>query len=213
MDIRWLADTSFVITASTGTVVTDPPPGSTPDPESAAGTSIVVLSHAGAAHEEVRRWTKTAQLLDGPGEYEISGLGVRGVATALSDIADPQALNTVFVIDAEGLTVCHLGVVAGPLTAQAVRLIGKVDILLTPAGGTDQTLSADQAAAIVRGLEPRVVIPMHPGIAPGSSDLSALDPFVSELGAPKPEASPRTSITRNNLGEVLRLVLLRPVGA
>ena len=212
MDIRWLSDRSIIITAAAGTLVMDPLPGSSPGPEIDSGSAVVTLSHA-AARPGIEGWRDTVQVIDGPGEYEISGLGVRGIATPMGDANDPRALNTVYVFDAELITVCQLGALAGPLTTQAAQLIGHVDVLITPAGGTDQEISADQAAAVTRTLEPRVIIPVHPGVTLDGDDFSPLDAYVAEIGLPKPEPAARVTLTRSNLGEAQRLVLLRPQSA
>jgi L-ascorbate metabolism protein UlaG (beta-lactamase superfamily) len=212
MDIRWLADRSIIISAAAGTLVMDPQPGSSPGPDVDTDTSVVTVSHADAL-PGIEGWEGKVSIIRGPGEYEISGLAVRGIAVPLGDANDPRALNTVYALDAELITVCHLGVLNGPLTTQAAQLIGHVDVLITPAGGADQAISADQAAAVTRVLEPRVVIPLHSGIPSDGSDFSAFDPFVSEIGLPKPEPAARVTITRGNLGEALRLVLLRPQGS
>jgi len=211
MDIRWLADGSIIISAAAGTLVMDPQPGSSPGPDVDLDTSVVTVSHA-AALPGIEGWEDKVSIIRGPGEYEISGLAVRGIAVPMGDANDPRALNTVYALDTELITVCHLGALNGPLTAQAAQLIGRVDVLITPAGGTDQAISADQAAAVTRVLEPRVVIPLHAGVPLDGSDFSALDPFVSEIGLPKPEPAARVTITRGNLGEAQRLVLLRPQG-
>ena len=212
MDIRWLADRSIIISAAAGTLVMDPQPGSGPGPDVDADTSVVTVSHA-AALPGIEGWDGKVSIIRGPGEYEISGLAVRGIAVPLGDANDPRALNTVYALDAELITVCHLGALNGPLTTQAAQLIGRVDVLITPAGGMDQAISADQAAAVTRVLEPRVVIPLHSGVPSDGSDFSAFDPFVSEIGLPKPEPAARVTITRGNLGEAQRLVLLRPQGS
>jgi L-ascorbate metabolism protein UlaG (beta-lactamase superfamily) len=190
----------------------DPQPGSGPGPDVDADTSVVTVSHA-AALPGIEGWDGKVSIIRGPGEYEISGLAVRGIAVPLGDANDPRALNTVYALDAELITVCHLGALNGPLTTQAAQLIGRVDVLITPAGGMDQAISADQAAAVTRVLEPRVVIPLHSGVPSDGSDFSAFDPFVSEIGLPKPEPAARVTITRGNLGEAQRLVLLRPQGS
>ena len=212
MDISWLADRSIIISAAAGTLVMDPQPDSRPGPDVDADTSVVTVSNA-TALPGIEGWEGKVPIIRGPGEYEISGLAVRGIAVPLGDANEPRALNTVYALDAELVTVCHLGALNGPLTTQAAQLIGRVDVLITPAGGMDQAISADQAAAVTRVLEPRVVIPLHPSIPSDGSDLTAFDPFVSEIGLPKPEPVARVTITRGNLGEAQRLVLLRPQGS
>ncbi len=211
MDIRWQAESSIIINATAGTLVMDPLPGSKPGPDIDSSSCVVTISHA-AVLPGIEGWKDTVHVIRGPGEYEISGLGVHGIAVPLGDSNDPRALNTVYALDAEMITVCNLGGLNGPLPAQAAQLIGRVDVLITPAGGADQAISADQAAAVTRALEPRVIIPIHAGVPSDGSDFSALDPFVSEIGLAKPEPVARVTITRGNLGDAQRVVLLRPQG-
>ncbi|MDA1257060.1 MAG: MBL fold metallo-hydrolase [Chloroflexi bacterium] len=212
MEIRWLADRSFIISTATGTLVTDPLAGSSPGSELDPGSVVATASHA-AATRGIDEWREKTHVIDGPGEYEISGLGVRGIATSMADVNDPRALNTVFILDAELISVCHLGALAAPLTTQAAQLIGHVDVLITPAGGMDQAISADQAAAVTRVLEPRLIIPIHPGVLPGDPVYTSLAAYVAEVGLPMPEPVSRITVTRSNIGEVQRLVVLRPLGA
>ncbi|MFW6195293.1 MAG: MBL fold metallo-hydrolase, partial [Chloroflexota bacterium] len=212
MELRWIADMCFEITAATGTMITNPVPEYVPTAEHSPDSTVVTVSHAGAVNDGTDRWRAHAHVLDGPGEYEISGLAIRGVPTALGDAGDPSAINTIYVLDAERLTVCHLGALTGALSSQAVQALGKPDVLITPAGGNDQALTSEQAAGIARSLEPRVVVPMHPAAPPGGNDMAALASFVYELGLPTPDAVPRANFTRNNIGDTQRLVLLRPVG-
>jgi L-ascorbate metabolism protein UlaG (beta-lactamase superfamily) len=61
------------------------------------------------------------------------------------------------------------------------RAIGDVDVLLLPAGG-GPTVGGEPAAAIVRALQPRLVVPMHYR----TDAVNFLDPpdaFLDALGA------------------------------
>jgi len=187
----------------------DPAPGSSLGPDVDPTSTVVTISHT-AALPGLDGLQEDIKIIRGPGEYEISGLGLRGIATSFGDANDPTALNTIYALDSELITVCHLGALNAPLTTQAAQLIGRVDVLITPAGGADQAMSADEAAAVTRTLEPSVVIPVHPAVPSDGSDFSALDPYVAEIGLPKPEPVSRVTITRGNLGEAQRLVILRP---
>ena len=61
------------------------------------------------------------------------------------------------------------------------KAIGDLDVLLLPVGA-GPTVGGESAAAIVRALRPRLVIPMHYG----TEAVNFLDPpdeFLAELGA------------------------------
>jgi L-ascorbate metabolism protein UlaG (beta-lactamase superfamily) len=90
--------------------------------------------------------------------------------------------NSVFVVEVDGLTICHLGDLGHELTDAQVKAIGKVDVLMIPIGGI-YTLNGEQAQAVVKQLKPRLyVLPMHYGV-PGFDDLAGPDEFLDGVDA------------------------------
>ena len=65
-----------------------------------------------------------------------------------------------FVFDLGTLCVVHLGDLAHPLTDDQIKKIGKVDVALTPIGGTF-TMDPTTAQQVLRQLKPKIAIPMH----------------------------------------------------
>jgi len=90
--------------------------------------------------------------------------------------------NTIFRFMLDGLRFAHLGDFGQPaLRPEQRQAIGEVDVLLLPVGG-GPTIGGGEAAALVRELAPRLVVPMHYRTAA----LSFLDPpdaFLDALGA------------------------------
>ena len=90
--------------------------------------------------------------------------------------------NTVFRFMLDGLRLAHLGDFGQPaLRPEQREAIGEVDVLLMPVGG-GPTIGGADAAALVRQLAPRLVVPMHYRTAA----LNFLDPpdaFLDALGA------------------------------
>jgi L-ascorbate metabolism protein UlaG (beta-lactamase superfamily) len=82
----------------------------------------------------------------------------------------------------DGLRFAHLGDFGQPaLRPEQREAIGAVDVLLMPVGG-GPTIGGADAAALVRELAPRLVVPMHYRTAA----LNFLDPpdaFLDALGA------------------------------
>ena len=69
-------------------------------------------------------------------------------------------INTIWLLKVGGLRIVHLGD-NGPLTADTIRAIGRVDVLMIPIDPQFHILKADQIAAIRGRLSPAVLIPMH----------------------------------------------------
>lgn len=85
--------------------------------------------------------------------------------------------NSIWIVEVDGLVFCHLGDLGHELTAEQVKAIGKVDVLMIPVGGI-YTLNGDQAKTVVEQLQPRLyVLPMHYGV-PGYDDILGPEEFL-----------------------------------
>jgi L-ascorbate metabolism protein UlaG (beta-lactamase superfamily) len=88
--------------------------------------------------------------------------------------------NSVFVVEVDGLVLCHLGDLGHELTDTQIKAIGKVDVLMIPIGGI-YTINGEQAQAVMKQLNPRLfVLPMHYGV-PGYDDLAGPEEFLDGL--------------------------------
>jgi L-ascorbate metabolism protein UlaG (beta-lactamase superfamily) len=101
-----------------------------------------------------------------------------------------RGFNTLFVVEAGGLRLAHLGDLGQPeLTDAQRRALGRIDVLLIPVGGAPFTIGAVEATRIVEQVQPRIVIPMHYKTAarptwPGSDEQPFLagKPTVQRIG-------------------------------
>jgi len=60
----------------------------------------------------------------------------------------------------DGMCVLHTGDVSEPFNEDQLHLIGHVDVLLVPIGGT-YTAGPAEALQITAQLKPKIVVPMH----------------------------------------------------
>ncbi len=119
--------------------------------------------------EEVSFGGKEPFVIDGPGEYEHSGVTIQGFLTK-SQYGLPKgtldAINTVYAVTLEGMTLVHLGALSDPMLSHDAReAIDEIDVLFVPVGG-DGVLSVAEAAKIAVTLEPKIVIPIMPNRLP-----------------------------------------------
>jgi L-ascorbate metabolism protein UlaG (beta-lactamase superfamily) len=132
--------------------------------------------------------SKPVILIDGPGEYGVSGFDIRGIAARrhMDSEADGK-VSTIYRIEIEDARIGVIGNVWGKLSDDQFESLGLIDILILPIGGHGYTMDAVAAAGLVSLIEPKVVIPVHyadSGIRyEVPQDELAL--FVSELGVPK----------------------------
>lgn len=92
-------------------------------------------------------------VINGPGEYEIKKVVVRGI--------ESSGNNVIYKIIMDDVKICHLGALnQKSLEADQLNHIGNVDILFVPVGG-QSVIDSKDADNIVSQIEPRIVIPMH----------------------------------------------------
>ena len=117
-------------------------------------------------------------VINGPGEYEVRGVNVRGFGSQ-SNYDGKKSINTIYSITLEGMTLCFLGALGqSELPHDANEELDDIDILFIPIGG-DGVLDYEEAYKLAVQLEPKAVIPMHYGEL-GSKD--ALKSFLKEAG-------------------------------
>jgi L-ascorbate metabolism protein UlaG (beta-lactamase superfamily) len=208
MDITWLGYSCFRIRGTQVTVITDPYP---PDLGYSLGkptARIVTVSHQHPGHSYTQGVGGDPRCITGPGEYEISGTLVIGIA-AYHDTQGGQKLgkNTIYLIEVDEMTICHLGDLGHVLSAQQVEEVGNVDVLLVPVGGVS-TINAPMAAEVVRQLEPKIVVPMHYKTPALKRELEPADRFLKEMGVKEITSRPKLSISKANLPATTQVLLL-----
>jgi len=136
-----------------------------------------------------------------PGEYEIKDIFIRAIPLTVGD--QPH----IFWIEAEDMAFVHLGPLSRVLDEAELQEIYKLDALFVPVGG-GAVLSPAEAAEVVSGIEPRLVIPMHYRQA-GAPNLQPVEKFCQAMGVKSPERQSKVSITKKDLpNEETRLVIL-----
>jgi L-ascorbate metabolism protein UlaG (beta-lactamase superfamily) len=208
MDITWLGYSCFRLKGKNTMVITDPYPPSIGYTIDKAAAGIVTVSHEHPDHSYVQAISGEHKVVHRAGEYEIAGVLIIGVTT-YHDAENGNVLgkNTVFAIELDDVTVCHLGDLGAPLTSKQIEELGHVDILLVPVGG-GQTISASQAAALVRSIEPKIVIPMHYKTPQLKKELETVDKFIKEMGLTAVVAQPKLTISKSNLPLTTQVMVL-----
>jgi len=208
MDISWLGHSCFRIKGSGGTVITDPYSPALGYSLGKPTANIVTVSHQHIGHSYVQGVDGEPKAITGPGEYEISGILILGTFTSHDrDGGSKRGRNTVYLIEVDEVSVCHLGDLGHVLTGGQVEEIGNVDVLLLPVGGVS-TIDAPMAAEVVRQLEPKVVVPMHYKTPSLLWELEPVERFLKEIGAKEINAQPKLSLTNSSLPETTQVFLL-----
>lgn len=208
MEIYWLGHSCFRIKGSSATVITDP---YSPDSGYSLGqpaANIVTVSHSHSGHSYIQGVADQPKLVTRPGEYEISGVLIIGIASFHdSEGGRNNGKNTVYLMEIDEISICHLGDLGHLLSTEQLEEIDNVDILLLPVGGVS-TIDATIAAKVVRQLEPKIVIPMHYRTESSRQELEPAERFLKEMGAGEVTPRPKLVVTKSNLPSSTQIILL-----
>lgn len=208
MEIIWLGHSCFRIKGKDLTILTDPFDRSSGYSLGKVTADVVTVSHQAPDHSNVAGVGGNPKVVDGPGEYEIGGVLITGVATQRGEGREEGKLrNTAYLIEIDDLTVCHLGDLGHILTPQQVEQMNSADVLMIPVGGGN-TISASEAAEVVSQIEPRIVIPMHFKTDATSLPLDSVNKFLREVGMPDLKPQPKLIVNRGSLPEETTVILL-----
>jgi L-ascorbate metabolism protein UlaG (beta-lactamase superfamily) len=208
MEITWLGHSCFRIRGREATVVLDPCPPATGYTIGKPTADIVTVSHKHDDHSFLKAVAGHPTVLDGPGEYEIKGAFITGIATYHDgERGADRGENIVFRVEMEDIRVCHLGDLGHAPTAEQAEDMTGADVLLVPVGG-GSTIDGAKAAEIVGLLEARLVVPMHYKTSASKADLEPPDRFLKEMGVTQVEPMPKLSLSRSAIPNETQVMVL-----
>lgn len=208
MDITWLGHSCFKLRGSHATVITDPYSPEIGYSMGKTNARIVTVSHHHPGHSYTKGIGGEPKVVERPGEYEVSGVLIIGIATFHDkEGGKKRGKNTVYLLEIDEVSICHLGDLGHVLTGERVEEIDDVDVLLLPVGGV-ATINASTAAEVVRQIEPKIVIPMHYKTPSLKMELDPVEKFLKEIGAKQVEPLAKLSVSKSNLPPTTHVVLL-----
>jgi L-ascorbate metabolism protein UlaG (beta-lactamase superfamily) len=208
MTITWFGHSCFRIEAKEGSILIDPfnkeiglkPPRIKDD--------LILVTHDHTDHNSVGEANPEAFIIDTPGEYEKQGISVRGISSFHDKSGGKErGPNTIYVIKAEDITVCHMGDFGQEkFEDHQLEEIGDVDVLMIPIGGVF-TIDYKEAVSIISQIEPKIIVPMHYKIKDLKIEINGPEKFLKEIGL-TPEKVDKLKIAKKNLPvEETKLVL------
>ena len=174
--------------------------------------NILLVSHGHYDHANVKAVSGNPFLIDGPGEYEVKGVYIKGIPAFHDNSSGKERGRvTIFTIETEEIKVCHLSDFGQKeLTEQQLEEIGEVNILMIPVGEV-YTIGPKEASTIINQIEPQIVIPMHYKIPKLKEKLWELEKFLKVMGIKNPEYSSKLSIKKKDLvEEKTQVIILKP---
>jgi L-ascorbate metabolism protein UlaG (beta-lactamase superfamily) len=133
-----------------------------------------------------------------PGEYEVKGIEVEGYGAGGESTS--KVLKTVYAVTFEDIRFVLLGQLGSAPDMNAMERIGEPDVLIIPVS-SDHFFEPEEAAKLIKQLEPKVAIPSYAA----DKDVKALRKAVGQ-DAP---AEDRFTFKKKDLAEgQTKLVIL-----
>lgn len=218
--IRWFGQACFLASwASGGRVLFDPFDRSYLDyqlPDDLRA-DIVCVSHEHADHNNVKAVHGTPVVLRGSAgirSAQRAGLSVRSVDAWHDDARGAErGPDTIYLVEKEGLRLCHLGDLGQVPTDAQVGQIGEVDVLFLPVGG-HFTLDLSRLDEVIARLKPKVIIPMHyKTLATRELPLAPVDEFLRGRPNIRRESGSQVDLKKSDLtagGGAPSIIVLEP---
>lgn len=197
MVITYHGGQCFKVSFGNTTLVFDPisKKSKLPSVKFGADVAFVSLNHPdfnGA--EEMSFGAKVPFVIDGPGEYEVGEVTVRGYGTETIYEGVPR-FNTIYQVTLEGINIVFLGALSNAaIDPQILGELDDIDILFVPIGGGD-VLDVPEASKLGTKLEARCIIPMH------YTD-TALKAFFKEEGIDVVKPIEKLTVKKKDLAEM-----------
>jgi L-ascorbate metabolism protein UlaG (beta-lactamase superfamily) len=171
IEIQWFGHSFFQITSSSGTkIITDPfAPMGFPMPE--VWPHVVTVGREYRNHNNVGLANGSPLILRPlkEGTFEWNDINITFHDVLIYNVPVHQRgymdyqtsiKGSSFVFEMDGMCILHAGDVSEPFNEDQLRLIGHIDVLLVPIGGTF-TAGPEEAKQIIDQLKPKIVVPMH----------------------------------------------------
>ena len=205
--ITYIGHASFVITSPAGVRIVVDPFNSNRwlgyhYPEDVEADAVLI-THPHYDHDASYYWGDSVPVYREPGHYRFGDVALVGVKGKHADPygKDFEQKNTIWLVEAGGVRIAHLGD-NGPLTDANVRALGRVDVLMVPADGDDHILKGNEIRAIRESLDDPLVIPMHyrlDGFLGLPKSLGPLKPWLDKQSGVETLSSNVTELTPDNL--------------
>ncbi len=215
MKITWLGHDAFLFETEQGVkVLSDPYVAGSYD--GAVGykpiterVDVVFVSHdSHPDHAGHKGLPGSPQVILGAGSHEAKGISFKGVGTFHDKSGGKErGRNTVFVMEADGLRICHCGDLGHTLSPAQVEEIGPIDVLFVPVGGFF-TIDHQEAWEVVMALKPKIVIPMHYKTDVLGFPLAKVDEFLKGKKNVERVKGSSFQISKGALPEEMKIVVI-----
>lgn len=211
MTISWYGEACFLLESGGARILIEPPQKESGISSPRLKSDILIYSKARNPEGSFLNEPENgAFVIDSPGEYEIKGINILGIADPSPPVGGSKQVNTLYNIEIDGIKISHLGFLDKDLDNGKMALINDPDIVLIPIGN-GAVLDAEKAMKLINKIEPSVAIPMLYDIKGLKIKRAPLSVFLKESEA-KESSQPKLTIKKKDLiEEETKIVILEKV--
>ncbi len=216
MEIKYLGHASFLIKSREVRLVTDPYDPSIGLKFPKVEADVVTVSHSHSDHNRADLVGKPVEgeqlIIDMSGEFEKLGARIFGYKSYHDKTQGKDRGGVVlYKTEVEGISVLHCGDLGCVPDDAFLDSIGEVDVLMIPVGGF-YTISADEAAELVKKIEPSIVIPMHYNHEKLNQKIfgqvAPLSDFLKKFGLESLPPVPKLVVRKEELEQEMKIVVM-----
>jgi len=155
--------------------------------------------------------TSAAKLVvDQPGEYEVSGVSIYGIAARSHMDTEEQKSATMYKLILDDTNILITGHIYPELSDAQLEAIGMVDVMFVPIGGNGYTLDGVGALKLIKKVEPKLVVPTHYDDSSLTFPVpqQPLDQALKSLGMEPKESLSKLKLKGTDFGDVTQLIIL-----
>ena len=215
MKLKWYGHSAFKLTTDKGLrIIVDPYESGFGNGGLAYGkitdeADLVLTSHEHGDHNHVGDIKGKFTRIEKEGPHDIGGVKVNAIP-CFHDASKgkDRGKNLIFVIEADGLKLAHLGDLGHPLSPDILQKIGSIDVLLLPVGGF-YTIDAKEATDVMNAVKPRLTIPMHYKTEKCAFPITTVDEFTRGKKGVKMADATELNLTKESLPGEAEIVVLK----
>lgn len=188
MTLTWHGQSTFTMKVANGPMIMMDPVGASVGYKVSAqsGIDVVTVSHEHSDHNNIALAPGSPKILRGLAgndwakvDETIQGVRIRTVNVYHDDSqGSARGKNAVFIFEANGMKIVHLGDLGHLLSPEQITAIGPVDVLMLPVGG-NFTIDTARATQVMESLKSRAVIPMHYKTPMAQLPIEPVDAFLT----------------------------------
>lgn len=189
VEIQFLGHAAFLVTSNAGMrIVIDPFGNRRGGPRwfkrgmPPMRANLLAVTHGHFDHNAASALRGIPSILKQRSSIRVMDVSIRLVPDRHA--GDDGPVNHLVVIQCGGVTLCHAGMNRAEPEPEALREVGRPDVLLAPVDDSELRLSFASVARLIALLDPRVVVPMHyaiPGLTLEASRLGGIERWLASL--------------------------------